>query len=315
MKFVVTGSSGFIGQSLIRLLSNLHYDFLPLSQRPSKVTSPCYSSTRYVDYFNRLDLANALKGCDFVIHLAGLAHQNFRHSENYSQIYKAANVDTLVNLALAAAEVNVKKFIYISSIGVLGLATPGLPFTDDTNPAPKFEYSKSKLQGENCLRRICAMSSMPFVILRPPLVYGPHCPGNLARLIKLIQLVPIFPFGSLSCERSFLSVDHLVDMIILSALSSEIVNSAYVLSDSIDLSLREVFLALISGLGRSSHTLVDFSPLFLSYAMRLIGKYDAFTQLSSELLVDSSRFRQVLNWHPFLDPFESLRLTACSFKR
>lgn len=314
MKFAVTGSSGFIGQSLIRMLSNLGYDFLSLSRRPTKIASPYHANSRCVDYSDRLGLGKVLRGCDIVIHLAGLAHQYISPSDNPSQIYRAANVDPLISLAIAAAEANVKKFIYISSIGVLGSPTPGLPFADDTIPSPKLYYSKSKLEAEICLKRICALSSMPFVILRPPLVYGPNCPGNLARLIKLIQLLPILPFGSLCGRRSFLSVDHLVDMIIVSAFSAEIVNSAYVLSDSVDLPLREVFLALISGLGRSSHVLVDFSPLLLSGATRLIGKYDVFTQLSSELLVDSSRFRQVSCWHPFRDPFEELRLTASSFR-
>jgi nucleoside-diphosphate-sugar epimerase len=235
MKFAVTGSSGFIGQSLCRLLSHRNYDFLSLSRRSPGVASPYCPDSRYVDYANRLELENTLRGCDYVIHLAGLAHKYLRPSDNPSQIYKAANVDPLVNLALASAEVNVKKFIYISSIGVLGSPTPGVPFTDETIPDPELYYSKSKLAGEVSLRSICAKSPMSFVILRPPLVYGPNCPGNLARLIKLIQFLPILPFGSLSGGRSFLSVDHLVDMIIRSAHSTEIINSAYVLSDSVDL--------------------------------------------------------------------------------
>jgi hypothetical protein len=102
-------------------------------------------------------------------------------------------------------------------------------------------------------------------------------------------------------------------MIICSAFSRSINNDSFVLSDSIDISLRDIFLSLISGLGKSPGMLVDLDPRFLSFASRLIGMHDSFLQLSSELLVDSGRFRALSNWHPFLDPYVELELTAQSF--
>ena len=59
--------------------------------------------------------------------------------------------------------------------------------------------------------------------------------------------------------------------------------------------------------------LVDVDLSLLSFASRLVGQQDAFLQLSSELLVDSSRFCEVANWQPFVDPCAELEFTAKSF--
>jgi len=53
--------------------------------------------------------------------------------------------------------------------------------------------------------------SFQVAILRPPMIYGPGCPGNYARLSKLIRKTPIFP--KLSNERSMIYIDHLCEFL------------------------------------------------------------------------------------------------------
>ncbi len=313
MTFAVTGSSGFVGRSLINALFSRGIPYLALSRQRSSNSSSFSAKFHQVDYTNIENLRRLLFGCDFVVHLAGLAHQFVPNTSAAQDSFHFANVEVLRNTAIAASRAGVKKFIYISSIGVLGRHTFGEPFSDFSIPQPTTPYSASKLDAEFLLRDISNSTSLPFVILRPPLVYGQHCPGNLAKLVKLMLYSPILPFGSLSSMRSLLSVNHLVDMIIRSAIAPCVVNDAYVLSDSIDLTLRDIFLSLIKGLGKSDLMLVDLDLRILSIASRLLGREDAFLQLSSELIVDSSRFCEAANWIPFLSPHAELELTARSF--
>lgn len=314
MKFAVTGSSGFIGRNLIKALSSREISYHAFSRQLASSFPSLLPNTLHVDYSDVDNLRKALYGCDCVVHLAGLAHQ-FRVPASKSEgIFKSANVDILTNMALAASEVGVKKFIFVSTIGVLGHLTQGDAFSDLSIPHPTSPYSISKLEAEFALQKISDRTSLPFVVLRPPLVYGENCPGNLARLIRFIRLSPALPLGGVNCMRSFLSVNHLADMIIRSAFSADILNDTYALSDSVDLSLHDVFLSLINGLGKSARMLVDVDLSLLYFASRLVGRQDAFLQLSSELLVDSTRFCEAANWQPFLDPFAELEFTAKSFR-
>lgn len=313
MKFAVTGSSGFIGRNLIKDLSKRGISYLPFSRQLASSPQNWLPNTLHVDYSDVDTLQKLLYGCDYVVHLAGLAHQSRISASSAEISCKSANIDTLANMALAASKVGVKKFIFISTIGVLGRLTQGEAFSDLSTPHPTSAYSISKLEAEFALQKISDLTSLPFVVLRPPLVYGENCPGNLARLIRLIRLFPVLPLWGVDCMRSFLSVKHLSDMIIRSAFSADILNDTYVLSDSVDLSLRDVFISLIHGLGKSPRMLVDVDLSLLSFASRLVGQQDAFLQLSSELLVNSSRFCEVANWQPFVDPCAELEFTAKSF--
>ncbi|MGL5051344.1 MAG: hypothetical protein ACRC6E_12080 [Fusobacteriaceae bacterium] len=48
-------------------------------------------------------------------------------------------------------------------------------------------------------------------ILRPPMVYGRDCPGNMKRLEKLVELLPILPFGNNKNKRTVVHIDKLLD--------------------------------------------------------------------------------------------------------
>jgi len=72
--------------------------------------------------------------------------------------------------------------------------------------APKTYYGKSKLEAEYELNKL-NNENFKVVVLRPPMVYGPNCPGNYARLQKLALKTPIFPM--IENKRSMLHIDKL----------------------------------------------------------------------------------------------------------
>jgi len=312
MKFAVTGATGFVGTNLLDYLDKNCIDSVGLSR--AAPLSPSLASGRIVsvDYQNPVLLESALTGVDIVVHLAGLAHKKFSRLASRSLLYDA-NVDCLKHICDASLNQGVRKIIYVSSIGVLGSSTNGTAFDDFSSVNPHNQYAESKFEAELLLADYASAHSLDFVILRPPLVYGRNCPGNLAKLVNFIKFAPIVPFERLCNQRSYIFVDNLIDAIVAAAFSSSALNSSFVLSDGIDLPLRSVILALFAGLNKSTARLVGCDSNLLAASFKLLGKKSIFDQLSSELLVDSSRFRSIASWAPSVHPVDGLRVTAASF--
>ena len=119
-KIFVTGASGFIGQAICKTLSVLKY-----SVCASVRNKDIISQNPNVKYVSTGDIAlnqnwkNLLYGYDCVIHCAGLADQNLKTEQDYIKV----NVDASKKLAEQCVVAGVKKFIFLSSISVLGSNT------------------------------------------------------------------------------------------------------------------------------------------------------------------------------------------------
>ena len=312
MKIAVVGASGFLGSNLIRQLSRNRIETIALTRNKSKPPLVPSCTYIYTDYSDSRSLLNSLHGVDVVVHLAGLAHQKLPKSDA-SSILKKVNVECLKSICYASSALGVNKLIYISSIGVLGNSTNGVAFDDCASPNPSNSYSKSKLEAEIFLRDFSFKSSLNHIIIRPPLVYGNHCPGNLAKLIKFIKLSPIVPFATLNNLRSFISIDNLVDAIVSCAMSSNSSGGSYVISDCHDVPFNSIVASLVEGLNKSPSSLVSCNPSLLRVFSSLIGKRHVFDQLSSELIVDASGFCTDFNWLPKGHPLDMLKAASASF--
>src|SRR5690606_7202055 len=103
-----------------------------------------------------------------------------------------------LNLARHAIAAGVKRFIFVSSIGVNGAHTNGAPFSEDSEPSPHADYAVSKLEAERGLWKLVQGTDMELVIIRPPLVYAGHAPGNFKRLLALVASGVPLPFAAVS---------------------------------------------------------------------------------------------------------------------
>ena len=119
------------------------------------------------------DLARLFSSADAVVHLAGRAHVMRETAASALDEFRKVNVDGTHTLASIAAQQGVKRFIYMSSIKVNGEATHGHPFHADDPPGYSDPYGQSKWEAEERLRQIAAGTAMQWVVVRPPLVYGP----------------------------------------------------------------------------------------------------------------------------------------------
>src|SRR5690606_14547210 len=147
---------------------------------------------------------------DIIIHLAGRAHILNEQVTDPLTEFRKVNVEGTLQLARQALEKKVKRFIFVSSIGVNGSVTKQQPFTEDSVPQPHADYAVSNLEAEQELKKLFSRSDTELVIIRPPLVYAAHAPGNFSRLLKLVATNLPLPFAGTKNKRSFVALENLV---------------------------------------------------------------------------------------------------------
>src|SRR5207342_3209779 len=113
-----------------------------------------------------------------------------------------------------AARSGVRRFVLMSSALVLGQASPGRSFNESDAPAPATPYAHSKLDSETRLMEAARGSQLEWVILRPPMVYGPGVRGNFRRLVQLVRAGVPLPLGAATAPKSFIGIDNLADAVV-----------------------------------------------------------------------------------------------------
>ncbi|MFY0678034.1 MAG: NAD-dependent epimerase/dehydratase family protein [Neptuniibacter sp.] len=295
MNILLTGGSGFIGNRTYEFLSKDSDISLTCLLRKNTSGITCQTSiVSGLEY--PCDLSEALCDQQVVIHAAGLAHSsNLGRKELLSAMYEI-NVEGTRNLAMKAAELGVRRFIFISSIGVNGNCNSS-PFCEEDEPNPIEPYAKSKLEAERSLWEIQSQTGMEVVIIRPPLVYGTNAPGNFSSLLSLVGKGMPLPLAGIKNKRSFVSIDNLVDLIHTCISHPKAANQVFLVGDGDDISTADFISKLAVASGKPIKLFYVPTSLLLA-AGALLGKKDMVMKLVDSLQVDISKAHNVLDWTP-----------------
>lgn len=240
----------------------------------------------------------ALEGIDAVIHLAARVHVMREMSRNPLAEFREVNTYGTETLARAAVAAGVKRFIYLSSIKVNGEQTePGKPFTENDPPNPQDPYAVSKLEAERALVEIAEKSALEFVIVRPPIMYGPNVKANFLSLMKLVDRAVPLPTRSIDNKRSFLFVRNLTDFLARCLDHARAANQLFLLSDGHDVSTAELIYTLAHAMGRRDRQFSFPRPL-AKRAARILGAENIYRRLWKSLQIDSTKAGERLDWRP-----------------
>lgn len=302
MKIGVTGANGFVGTALCSRLSHSGYDVVKVvrqSDEPGVVAVGAIGP--------ETDWSSALAGCDFVVHLAARVHVMQERASNPEAEFDKVNFHGAAQLARSAVRAGVKRLVLMSTVKVHGERTAvGRPFRETDQLLPQDAYSTSKLAGELALQAAATGSSMDWVIIRPPLIYGPGVRANFAALARVAALGLPLPLGAIQNHRSMVSVDNLVDFVMCCLTHPLAANQHFLVSDGQDLSTPELVRRLAIASGRVARLFSVPAPLMLC-ACAAIGKSDAFSRLSDNLQIDISKARTLLGWRPVITVDQGLQ--------
>jgi nucleoside-diphosphate-sugar epimerase len=216
-------------------------------------------------------------------------------------------VDGSKKLAEQAAKIGVRRLIFLSSIGVNGLSTNNLNFFSNMDmPMPIGNYAFSKYEAEKELMKIAKKTKLEVVIIRPPLVYGKLAPGNIKRIIKIINLGIPLPFGKIKNSRSFIGIDNLIDLLIRCIDHPEASGKIFLASDGEDLSTPELIKLIASSMGRKAN-LFPFPIFMLKLLGSVFGRREEVNRLIGSLRIDNSYTKETLNWIPPINVEEGIK--------
>ena len=303
---LVTGANGFIGSALVARLVTEPMWKTVASVRVQK--QPFAEDVRVVsagEVRADTDWSHALHGVHIVVHAAAVAHVPHVSSGEQLTRLRMANVDGVLALAYQAAAAGVKRFVFISSIGVNGNVNVR-PFSALDVPHPVEPYAQSKWEAEQGLWRIQQETGMELVIIRPPLVYGPGAPGNFGSLVRWVGKGIPLPLGAIHNRRSLVGIDNLVDLIARCIDHPAAANQVFLAGDGRDLSTTELLRLVGDAMGRPAR-LIPVPAGVLKLSAALLGRKAMAQRLLGSLQVDISQTCETLDWQPPFTVEEGLR--------
>lgn len=310
MRIAVTGANGFVGTALLNVLRNHGHEVVPCVRRRGVLAG----ALAVGEISSETDWSRVLPSCDVVIHLAARVHVMRDMASDPIEAYRVTNVDGTLALARQAAIAGVKRFIFLSSVKVLGeLTMPGRPFAATDVPAPQDAYGASKLEAEVALREIATQTGLELVIIRPPLVYGTGVKANFLALMRAVGRGVPMPLAALDNRRSLLALDNLVDLIAVCARHPAAAGQTLLVSDGEDLSTPELIRRLGHAMGRTAR--LFWVPVWLLWlAATLLGKRAVMLRLAGNMQVDIAATRERLDWTPPITIDEGLRRAVAGLK-
>lgn len=202
MRALVTGSTGFLGSTLVAALNERGIEVLGLRRTTSPDTALAGLSITPVigDILDPKSLPRAMENVNWVFHLAAVADHR---RASVDALYRA-NVEGARHVFQAAKDAGVKRVIFTSSSAALGVPRSGKPLMDESdqfNLKPEeFPYGYSKHLAEQILQEYVEQG-LDAVTVLPSAVLGPRdikfIAGEL--IIQAIKgTVPAIPTGGLN---------------------------------------------------------------------------------------------------------------------
>jgi UDP-glucose 4-epimerase len=178
-KILVIGGAGFIGGFVVAELLKegvkevIIYDNFARGKTENikeSLKDPRCTIYPYGGDVRETDILNdAMKGVDFVIHLAAMW---LLHCKDYPRTAFDVNITGTFNVLEACVKNNIKKLIYSSSASVYGDAVE-VPMTENHPFNNKNFYGATKISGEAMCTAFNDRYGLPVIGLRYMNVYGP----------------------------------------------------------------------------------------------------------------------------------------------
>jgi len=184
---VITGASGFIGRYILDNIKE-EYNIFAIARRSRKEANiPYHHNLHWIqcDIANWTALSEVMKyiadngGANFVIHLA--AFYDFTYKDNPE--YERTNIKGTENILEFARNINVKRFLFASSVAACKFPTDGEVINEKSIPDADYAYARSKKYGEELIKQYSQY--FPCSVIRFAAVFSDWC--EYAPLYKFLS--------------------------------------------------------------------------------------------------------------------------------
>lgn len=307
-RILVTGGTGFIGGKLVRrLLADGHrVRVLCLPSDPGMAGIGELGAEAIVgDLTDPTSVHDCMAGIDRVYHCAGVVTDWAPRA-----LFDSVNVDGMANMLQAAVRHRIKRFVWISTNDVFGLAETRI-ITEDDDLRPWAEpYPDTKIRAERLAWAAYRRWRLPVATVYPCWVYGPGDTTFMPLLAEaIIERQMIF------WRRDALvwpaHIDNVVDLLIRIGWSNAAVGQGYLVHDGVCVTPQELCRRIAKGIGAPEPRLhIPYGVACgLAVAMeviwRLLGLRSrpllttyAVKNLGSRLRFSIDKARRELGWTP-----------------
>lgn len=164
MKILVTGSSGHLGEALVRRLRASNHQVIGIDILSSEFTDKVGSIA------DRQFVKQCMKGINVIMHTATLHKPHVATHSN--QDFIDTNISGTLNLIEEGLAVGIDSFIFTSTTSTFGDAMlpkkggPAVWITEEVVPIPKNIYGVTKTAAENLCKLFFRNHQLPSIVLR-----------------------------------------------------------------------------------------------------------------------------------------------------
>ncbi len=289
MKYILlTGASGFLGNTIVHALNSDENSLFCLSRITSKYK-----------FFLEKEVPNFMHHFDLVIHAAGKAHIIPKTIFEIQEFFNI-NVKGTSNLLKGLEESGLpEQFVFISSVAVYGQEI-GSNISENNSLLAKDPYGLSKIQAEDLVQEWCKKNNVTCTILRLPLLVGDNPPGNLGAMIRGIRKGYYFNIAGGSAKKSMVLAEDVAKYILKVAE----IGGVYNLTDGYHPSFYELSNYIALQLGKKKP--MDI-PIFIAKRIAKLGDFmgskaplntNKLTKITSDLTFNDSKARDAFGWNP-----------------
>ena len=272
MRALVTGATGFVGSHLAEALRGAGHEVTALVRSPAKAAAlaPLGVHVAAGDLDDPDSLLRAAEGQEVVFHVAGLV------AARSEADFLRCNRDGTASLLAAAARANASRFVYVSSMAAGGPAAPGRPLTGTEPARPVTAYGRSKLAGEAVVRG----GPVPWVIVRPPTVYGPR-DREVLKVFRMARVGVAPVFGDGSQELSAVHAADLAGALVAAATAATTPGKVYYPCHPEIVTSAE----LVRGVGRAMGRRLRLLPIPHSLGKAMLGVTELGARLAGRTTI------------------------------
>lgn len=263
MNVFVTGSTGFVGNAVVRQLvaagHTVHALVRPGSEDKLQRTEGV--AVQLGDVTDGKSLREGMEHCEAVIHLVGI----IREFPGKGVTFEKLHVEATKNVLAAASDTGIMRYLHMSANG--------------TRPDAETGYHRTKWKAEEAVRD----SGLDWTIFRPSLIYGKG--GEFVEMIAdLVRKMPIVPvIGDGQYRMQPVSVDQVATAFVKALEISETTGQTYHVCGRNDYTYDEVIDLFGTALGKQDVFKLHHPLLLMKPAVSLLQSTPQFPITSDQL--------------------------------